>query len=91
MSATYVYVISAPDETLYVGHTSDLFQRLAQHATEPWAGRVTHVTAEVFANKAEALTTERNYIADLEPEFNGQGNPRYRTWAQEFGYLEESA
>lgn len=89
MSATYVYVISAADDTLYVGHTKDLFQRLRQHRREPWADRVTHVQGYVFAKKADALRAERNFIADLEP--NVQGNPRHLTWDQHLSYIGAAA
>lgn len=78
MSATYVYVITERDgETLYVGHTGDLFQRLRAHGREPWAHRIHKVTASVHPLKDDATREERNLIADLEPEFNIQGNPRY--------------
>lgn len=82
MTATYVYVIDAGEDTLYVGHTKNLWLRLKNHACRDWAHRVTKVRAEVFQRKADALERERNLIADLEPEFNVQGNPRHMSWAQ---------
>lgn len=82
MSATYVYVIEAVDDTLYVGHTQNLFQRLKRHGREPWAGRIVKVRAEVFAHKSAATEYERNLILDLEPEFNVQGNTRNETFEQ---------
>lgn len=86
MTATYVYVISGADDTLYVGHTKNLVARLHNHANEPWGNRITKIRARVFAKKDEALWWERTYIADLEPEFNIQGNPRYMSWERFLGW-----
>ena len=80
MTATYVYIISSADDTLYVDHTADLFRRLREHGRELWAHRIVNVKAYVFSSADEARGWERDYIADLEPEFNTQGNPRHMTW-----------
>lgn len=82
MAATYVYVMTdAAGDVLYVGHTGNLWRRLHQHHRyEPWGHRAHRATATVYAKKAEALEWERHLIADLEPEFNVQGNPRHMTW-----------
>lgn len=87
MTATYVYVINAANDTLYVGHTGNLFQRLAAHRREAWGTQIVKVHAQVYAVKAEALEIERDLIEGLEPEFNRQGNPRYMTWDDYLGWI----
>lgn len=76
------FVYDAEGEVLYIGHTKNLHARRKCHkSTASWFPRAAHweVVGE-YASKAEALSVERDYIADLEPECNIQGNPGQMTW-----------
>ena len=59
-----VYVLRNLEGRLYIGHTHDLEQRLAQHqsGTGNWTkrrGPWTPVYTETFATRAEAMRRER--------------------------------
>lgn len=72
--ATPRYVYRCFDKSgrlIYVGRTSDLFQRLASHSETKWWGPQIHkTTAKVYKNLAEASVAERKAIHDENPRWN---------------------
>lgn len=56
---------------LYVGHSTRVLGRLAEHsATKDWWKRVANVTVEHFDSRIEASTAEAAAIAAERPEMN---------------------
>lgn len=78
---TRVYLAFDTDGALlYVGHTKlAMKQRMACHRQEDkvWPQRMARLELVEFDDPNEARSVERNLIADLEPLYNVQGNPRH--------------
>lgn len=69
-SRLYRY-FNAEDELLYIGISLCAFTRLRQHiGIDEWAGQITKVTIEHFANRSAALQAERKAIREEKPKYN---------------------
>jgi hypothetical protein len=65
-----VYIVWRHDEPLYVGMTSNWWQRTGMHLNR-FAGRVTHIDVwDLAVSRAEAEVYERMTIRDLTPTDN---------------------
>ncbi len=69
---TYVYLAS--DEVgrlLYVGITSDVYKRFADHASKSaWYPRMAHVRTELYRTRLDAADRERQLIDRHCPPYN---------------------
>lgn len=71
MSASVYRAFDADENLLYIGHSTRVLGRLAEHAaTKGWWRRVTHVTVEHFESRLDASTAEAAAIASERPEMN---------------------
>jgi len=62
------------DRLLYVGVTSSLFTRLANHASlKLWWSEVAGITFERYPDRETADVAEKQAIADEQPVYNGTG------------------
>jgi predicted GIY-YIG superfamily endonuclease len=84
---TYVYrAYCRCGDLLYVGMTSDLFQRFAGHRSQrwplsPWESKTARVEYAIYRTRREAARAEAHLIRTLNPLFNVQGmipHPRWR-------------
>lgn len=67
------------DRLIYVGKSSDVAGRLANHALESWWWQlVTRVKVSVFRTHIDALTAERTAIRGELPVFNLRSSGRTR-------------
>lgn len=69
----YVYQLWGHRECIYVGLTSNLGKRLAQHVTKEWWPDVVRVTAERYPDKYSGLDVEKDLIQELAPIVNKLG------------------
>lgn len=77
----FVYVLRAANgDAVYVGKSSNVRQRIREHAGRPWFDTVTRAETIACADDAEASWRERALIWELAPLANvtGQNWPRYR-------------
>lgn len=62
---------------LYVGVTSNLWQRLRAHAGRDWWNKVARTTVEWIATREEGLKAEARAIEDERPLYNIHPTPSY--------------
>jgi predicted GIY-YIG superfamily endonuclease len=69
---THLYkLVSADDEVLYIGITSNFDQRMSAHANEKgWWGEVEHFIVKTFSTREDAEAEERYQIAEISPKYN---------------------
>ena len=79
MSARVYLAYDAEGDLLYVGHTKlPMETRMACHrSTADWPADVARLDVLEYDDIHLARREERNFIADLEPLHNIQGNPRH--------------
>lgn len=72
-----VYVVSCADDIRYVGVTSQLPVRLAQHSAAPWWDEGLSVAWREYPDRVSAERAETEAIAALDPTENvRRGGPR---------------
>lgn len=70
-TAPYLYRVFDPEGLIYVGATSRLWRRLAEHRRNSWwAGSVAHVKAQVCPDIATARLWETRAILAEKPRWN---------------------
>lgn len=81
---TAVYrLYAAEDILLYVGVTSDIELRLAQHAeTQPWWNHVVRYTVDWMSSRSSALRIEAHWIAQDSPLYNVE-HSRVPAWKRD--------
>lgn len=80
MTAGVYVLLDVLGRELYVGSTSSLDRRLAEHRRgADWASHIASVEWYPQPDRAVALHVERNLIRLLRPEFNRQSNTAPRS------------
>jgi hypothetical protein len=60
-----------PEEALYVGVSSRILTRLAEHAAgSAWWGEADHIDLRAFASRADAKAAEADGIRRFDPHYN---------------------
>jgi predicted GIY-YIG superfamily endonuclease len=68
-------IFGADDELLYVGRTSDLRDRLGQHArVQPWWHEVVRTAEERLPSFGELVIAEKHAIVTERPKYNAHWN-----------------
>lgn len=77
MKRHYVYsLLNADERVLYVGCSGDPSMRLRRHLDRPWGNEIAEMRVIPCEHREAAVALERSKIADTQPKYNVDDNPR---------------